>query len=251
MGADAVPEAALATGDCEVAVPAVRYENIMDAPASKGLTLHFDAVPRGIRTALVFLSRQSWLERSWYLAGGSALALQTGHRRSFDLDFFSKKKNFDNDDFLQAFKRVKAWRITMNRKNTIYGELFKTKISFIAYPFFVPKQPFLRYGSVRLLAPPDIAVMKIIAISQRGRKRDFFDLYWCSHHVKPLEDIVRRLKVQYPALAHDYHHILKALVYFQDAEGDPEPVVHFDADWRRVKRFFTREIPAIADRLMR
>lgn len=65
----------------------------------------------------------------------------------------------------------------MNRKNTVYGELFSAKISFIAYPFFVPKQKVAEYGSVRILSPLDISVMKIVAISQRGRKRDFFDLY--------------------------------------------------------------------------
>lgn len=139
----------------------------------------------------------------------------------------------------------------MNRKNTLYGELYNTKISFIAYPFFVPKQTPIRYGAVCVLTPRDIAVMKIIAISQRGRKRDFFDLYWCAHNVEPLETIIRRLTVQYPSIAHNFHHLLKALVYFEDAESDPEPVVFFDIDWKKVKRFFTKEIPPIAHRLIR
>ena len=50
------------------------------------------------------------------------------------------------------------------------GKLFDAKISFIAYPFFVPKQAFLRHGTVNILKPLDIAVMKIVAISQRGKK---------------------------------------------------------------------------------
>ena len=190
-------------------------------------------------------------DSSWYLAGGTALALQANHRRSVDLDFFSEEKNFDNDDFLRFFSDVREWHVTVNRKNTVYGELFGAKTSFIAYPFFAPKQKPVYYRSVRILSPRDIAVMKITAVSQRGRKRDFFDLYWCAQNLEPLEEIIKRLKVQYPSIAHDYHHILKALVYFEDAESDPEPEIFFDATWDKVKKFFTKEIPVIADKLIR
>ena len=106
------------------------------------------------------------------------------------------------------------------------------------------------FGTVSLLAPLDIAVMKIIAISQRGKKRDFFDLYWCAKNVEPLEGIVYRLKEQYPSIAHDYHHILKAIVYFDDAESDPDPEINFEASWKTVKSFFEKEIPVIMNKLI-
>ena len=93
--------------------------------------------------------------------------------------------------------------------------------------------------------------MKITAISQRGRKRDFFDLYWCAKNIEPLENIIKKLPAQYPAVAHDYHHILKSMVYFEDAESDPEPEINFDANWKKVKNFFIKEIPIIADKLIR
>ena len=214
--------------------------------------LFLGILPRETKEALDFLSAQEWLKNSpWYLAGGTALALQANHRRSIDLDFFSQEKNFENDNFLREFSGAKEWKVTMNRKNTIYGDLFKAKVSFIAYPFFVPKDKPKFYGSIRILPPRDIAVMKIIAVSQRGRKRDFFDLYWCAHNVEPFEKIIKRLKVQYPSVAHNYHHILKALVYFEDAESDPEPIIYFDATWKKVKSFFTKEITVIADKIMR
>ncbi len=224
----------------------------MVTPADKPVALSFDILPRTTKKALDFFSTQRWLrDAPWYLAGGTALALQAHHRRSLDLDFFLRKKQFDNDDFLKQFSGVKTWHVRVNRKSTIYGELFRAKISFIAYPFFVPAQKPVWYGHVRILSPLDIAVMKIIAVSQRGRKRDFFDLYWCAQHVEPLEDSIRRLTAQYPSVAHDYHHILKSLVYFDDAESDPEPTIYFAASWKTVKRFFTKEIPVIAERLIR
>jgi len=224
----------------------------MDIDVGKNLNLHFSILPRSTKKALDFLSMQPWLKDSpWYLAGGTALALQAGHRRSVDLDFFSEDKSFVNEDLLGEFASVKEWSLSVDRKNTIYGELFKAKISFIALPFFVPKHEPLFLGSVRILHQRDIAVMKVIAISQRGRKRDFFDLYWCAKHLEPLEDTIKRLPEQYPSIAHDYHHILKSMVYFEDAESDPAPDIYFDASWKTVKAFFTKEIPAIAKKVMK
>ena len=152
---------------------------------------------------------------------------------------------------IARFNENKEWQTEVEEKNTIYGELFKAKVSFIAYPFFIPKQEPIWHGSIKVLQPKDIAVMKITAISQRGRKRDFFDLYWCAKKIEPLEEIIKRLPAQYPAVAHDYHHILKSLVYFEDAESDPEPEINFDANWKKVKDFFIKEIPIIADKVIR
>ena len=92
--------------------------------------------------------------------------------------------------------------------------------------------------------------MKIIAISQRGRRRDFFDLYWCAKNIEPLENLVKRVKAQYPFVAHDYHHILKSLIYFDDAESDPEPEIFFKADWQEIKKYFKKEILDIANKII-
>lgn len=185
------------------------------------------------------------------MAGGTALALQEGNRKSFDLDFFTRDKEFDVKKLLSLFIDNSNWVTDIEDKNTVYGQLFGAKVSFIAYPFFIPKQKELWHGCVRVIDKIDIGVMKITAISQRGKKRDFFDLYWCANHIEPLENIIRRLRVQYPSVAHDYHHILKALVYFDDAEADSEPEIYFDTNWSKVKKFFTKEIPKIADRILR
>lgn len=223
----------------------------MDVNA-KQIDFYFSILSLQTKKALDFLAKQKWLQKSdWYLAGGTALALQVGHRRSVDLDFFSTKSDFNSNPVLKKLSESGDWKIDFMEKNTIYGELFKAKISFISYPFFVPKQEFIRYGSVKILQSLDIAVMKIIAISQRGRKRDFFDLYWCAKNIESMENLIRRLKIQYPSVAHDYHHILKSLVYFDDAESDPPPQINFKADWKSVKKFFIQEVPRITKDLMK
>lgn len=243
-------------------MPKTRNKNFMDTSAQKinsknkaisyGEDWHYEILARQTKKALMFLSEEKWLKESgWYLAGGTALALRAGNRKSLDLDFFTENKDFDIEELLGRFSNNKDWILDFTRKNTVYGELFNAKVSFIAYPFFIPKQESLWHGSIKVLPPTDIAVMKIIAISQRGRKRDFFDLYWCAQNIEHLIDIIKRLKVQYPSVAHDYHHIFKSLVYFKDAESDPDPEIYFDANWKKVKNFFIKEVPEVTDKLMR
>ncbi|MDO8592434.1 MAG: nucleotidyl transferase AbiEii/AbiGii toxin family protein [bacterium] len=223
----------------------------MDVDFRKKIDSNFKIIPPETKKAFIFLSEQPWLSQvGWYLAGGTALSLQTGNRKSVDLDFFTTEKEFDRSELLDNFLGNNNWATTINRKNTIYGELLKAKVSFIAYPFFVPKQEYIKYGAIKILQPLDIAVMKIIAISQRGRKRDFFDLYWCAKNIEPLENLVKRIKAQYPFVAHDYHHILKSLIYFEDAESDPEPQIFFEADWKKVKAYFKKEVLAVTNEIL-
>ena len=219
---------------------------------SQKIKWHFKTLPGNTKEALDFLSTQNWLRESkWYLAGGTALALYAGHRKSVDLDFFLPEKGFDEKKLMAKFINVEDWKTRVEDTGTIFGELLAAKVSFIAYPFFVPRRDYLLYGSIKVLDPKDIAVMKIVAISQRGRKRDFFDLFWCAKNIEPIEDTILKLKEQYPSVAHDYHHILKSLVYFADAETDPDPEIYFKATWKEVKKFFTKEIPLIAKKIIK
>ena len=224
----------------------------MEINSQQKIDWHYETLPKNTKKALDFLSAQKWLkEEGWYLAGGTALALQAGNRKSLDLDFFTEKKDFKEKELLAHFIDNQDWKTDIEEKNTIYGQMFKAKVSFIAYPFFLPRQKPLWYKYARVLSVKDIGVMKITTISQRGRKRDFFDLYWCAKNVEPLEEIIKKLPAQYPFIAHNYHHLMKALVYFEDAEKDAEPEVFFDASWKKIKDFFKKEIPIIADKLIR
>lgn len=207
--------------------------------------LKVNVLPRATKNALEYLAEQSWLKRTdWYLAGGTALTLHEGHRKSVDLDFFTPRSDFALGKLQEHFPK-NVWETTFVQEGTVYGKLLGAKVSFIAYPFFEPKQPVVRFGSVSILRPQDIAVMKIVAISQRGAKRDFLDLYWYVHHHEPLAEILQRLPAQYPTVAHDFHHILKSLMYFTDAENDPMPETYFKINWRTIKTYFNREVPKV------
>ena len=106
-------------------------EKSMAADAKKQIdfpNLHFAILPRATKKALDFLSTQQWLKKSpWYLAGGTALAMQANHRHSVDLDFFSQEKSFENNDFLRRFAGVKEWQITLNKKARFTANCLKPK----------------------------------------------------------------------------------------------------------------------------
>ncbi len=222
----------------------------MESSHDTTVNWHLEALPTAARRALERLSTSDWLNDSaWYLAGGTALTLQVGHRTSVDLDFFLPKNEFNLIDILQHFSEP-DWITDIARENTIYGQFLGAKVSFIAYPFFVPKQTYLQYGQIKVLQSRDIGVMKIIAISQRGRKRDFLDLYWLCQNIQPLREFIRLLPEQYPSVSHDLHHIIKSLVYFDDAENDPTPNLNFQADWRLIKKFFQEETKKLAKELL-
>lgn len=204
--------------------------------------LYLDTLPSATQKALLACGKMPFFQTGgWYLAGGTALALQVGHRQSVDLDFFTTKKQFDELAAERTFFNTHEWQTTMREEGTIYGVFHNAKISLISYPFFIPGKDKIKFGTIKILKPDDIAAMKIIAISQRGRKRDFYDLYWYCKNKENLKNVILRSLNQYPGQEHNVHHIFKSIVYFQDAEADPEPKIFFKASWKEIKKYFTRE----------
>jgi hypothetical protein len=213
--------------------------------------LHLDILPASTRKAFLHSTTFSFLPcASWYLAGGTALALQVGHRQSVDLDFFSLKKDFRGTTLERHLLNTGSWNTTFREDGTLYGLFKNTKMSLIAYPFFIPHAPRLKCDKICVLSAEDIAVMKVIAISQRGRKRDFVDLYWYCLNQEPLSDLLKRTPSQYDQQEKNIPHILKSLVYFEDADGDPMPELFFKADWKSIKAYFRREVSRVTKQLL-
>ncbi len=209
--------------------------------------LYLDKLPRETRRAFLYCAELKFLSKGqWYLAGGTALALQMGHRQSVDLDFFTPSTKFREFAFERELIATGKWTTSLRQRGTIYGTLMKAKMSFIAYPFFQPSIERIGVGNIRMLGQQDIAAMKIIAVSQRGRKRDFVDLYWYCANRETLSQVIVRAIKGYPGQEQNMVHILKSLIYFDDADQDPMPKIFFDASWREIRGYFKREIPKIA-----
>jgi hypothetical protein len=179
---------------------------------------------------------------SFYLARGTGLALRLGHRRSVDLDFFLGE-DFNEDYVLQKLQHLKGFALIAKEPGTIYANIRKTKVSFIAYayPILFPFQPFL---GVNMADFRDIGCMKISAIASRGTKRDFVDLYRLAQEYD-LKQLLGWFTNKFSRTNYSMPHILKSLTYFEEAEKDPMPHMLMSLSWEEVKQFFAREAPRL------
>jgi hypothetical protein len=202
---------------------------------------HHEVIPTSTEATLTVLRYANLLD-SFYLAGGTGLALQFGHRLSLDLDFFAPE-HFDQDALLQRMQGLSGFALVAKAPYTLHVTIEKTKVSFLgyAYPVLYPSKPFL---GVAIADPRDIACMKVSAIASRGTRRDFVDLYFGAKRFG-LKEVLRMFEAKYAETHYSIIHILKSLTFFADAEKDPLPHMLESLDWGEVKDFFLREAPRL------
>lgn len=185
----------------------------------------------------------------FYLAGGSALALHLGHRISVDLDFFTPQEDYEQEPLIQDLRRAGHLAIRQQRPGTLNALLEGTQVSFFVYPYPVLEE-FQDLWGVRVAGVLDLAMMKLAAIGQRGRKRDFIDLYFICQSGYSLRSLLARMPEKFPKVEYPSYHLLRALVYFQDAEGDEMPRMLVPCHWGQVKRFFREEVRRLMKELL-
>lgn len=202
------------------------------------MELHLEVLPSNTKKVFNWFRRESFIE-SFYLAGGTALALYFGHRTSIDLDFFSIDK-FNPDALQEELIRFGTFNTTKKERNTLTGELGKVKLSFFKI-LDKPIRRLFRLDHLQVADPLDIALMKIMAITDRGTRRDFVDLYLLAHRFMPLEELLKFLSKKYGAWKYNLAHILRSLGYFKDAEEERMPRMLEPLDWKIVRLFFHEE----------
>jgi len=180
--------------------------------------------------------------REFYLAGASA-ALHLGHRVSEDLDFFTQRE-LNTHALIQRLKRLGELEVQAEAWGTVTGTLCGVRVSFFtyAYPLVEPTQKLL---GVNIAGLADIGLMKLVAIAQRGSRRDFVDLFFICQKL-PLEQLLALLPRKYVGVNRSLVHILRSLVYFADAETEPMPKMLQPVRWSEIKRFFESEVKRVA-----
>lgn len=198
---------------------------------------HRETITAATEATLIEL-RDADLLAGAYLAGGTGLALQFGHRLSLDLDFFVPEL-FDEDALVQRIQAISGFSLVAKAPHTLHATIRETKVSFLGYtyPVLFPAIPFI---DVPVADPRDIACMKVSAIASRGAKRDFIDLYEACGRFG-LAEILNLFARKYAQTAHNKIHVLKSLTFFADAEKDPMPHMLVPTTWEQVKRFFRSE----------
>lgn len=167
----------------------------------------------------------------FFLVGGTALALQLGHRISIDLDFFSVKPLKTNEliGVLEEEYQAEIFQLT---DNTIVGKVNDVKIDFIAHQYPLLKELKME-NHIRLSSLEDIAAMKLNAIKNRGSKKDFVDLYFLLKQFS-LTEMLSLVNKKYSNNVDVL--TLKSLVYFDDAELQPDCEMRIAVTWDEVKK---------------
>lgn len=192
-------------------------------------------------TTLELLKRLMKFEsiKNFYLVGGTSLALQLGHRISFDLDLFMENE-FETQYIVNEIQSNFRFKIVQQKeKNSLIiniefpiesGKFVKTDLLRYQYPLI---NALLEVDGLRLSSLEDIITMKLSAIANRGAKKDFFDIYELLDRYS-LEQMMALFAKKFPNIEH--FHILKSLTYFDDAENDFDPVSLKNTPWLKVKK---------------
>ncbi len=175
------------------------------------------------------------------LAGGTALALYFGHRKSIDVDLFSTE-DFSNETLVSPLEKKFSGFAYRNTNNPIglFGFIDDVKVDFVKHhqhPLI--ENPLVENG-IRLLSIPDLMAMKIAAIMKRGVKKDFWDIAELLQHFS-VEQFIGYYTLKYPS-QQLLISVPFALTYFIDAEESEEPVSLKGQTWKSVKKYIQRQV---------
>ena len=101
-------------------------------PLSK-MEAHPEVLPGATKRLLPALVKTPFISR-FYLAGGTGLALQLGHRISGDLDFFSQEE-FSEPLLIQKLSEFGEFRLEKKAEQTVLATVGGVKLSFLGYPY--------------------------------------------------------------------------------------------------------------------
>lgn len=204
----------------------------------------FDQVlPGNTKKYLALLAKKNILPAETYLSGGTAAALQLGHRISYDLDFFTSKK-FEIERVLEELKNTNEFKLDRIDWQTILGNFPGCKFSIFYYQYSLIEKP-LDYLGIKIASLKDLVASKIGAIATRGKKRDFTDLYYILKDGKSgnINDFLLYYDQRFQNLASQRYHIIKSLDYFADADKDEDPKMLVDNySWEEVKKVLQEEV---------
>ena len=171
------------------------------------------------------------------LVGGTALALQYGHRSSVDLDLFGKI-DIDGYELQSILSKYGVLKVENETKIIHQYYIDNIKVDVVNYPFEWIS-PIIEEDGIRLASPVDIAAMKVNAIEGRGTKKDFIDMYMLLQHYS-LKEIIAFYQQKYPN--YSIFRALRSLTYFDDAEDQFMPRMYIEDTWENMKLYITNQV---------
>jgi len=188
--------------------------------------------------------------QSGYLAGGTGLAIQLGHRTSVDLHLFFPDGHAVRD-VLDELPTLEMSGTVMSHTpghcelmlSAVKVDLIRERIS-LQRPL---RTLTLEDTTLHVADPVDIGRMKLFSIASRGSRKDFINLYCLTRAVLPLGDLLALVIEDQKGLRFNRLLFLKGLIDFEDADQDVQPVLLWDISWEGVKEHLTREVKRLAE----
>ena len=195
-----------------------------------------------LRSEILPDAQRSVLERvgpvatalGFYLAGGTAVALRLGHRVSVDLDWFADVERLDPFELAATLQsRLPGLAIAETGAGALHAELDGVRLTFLRYryPLLGPLED---AAGFRIASLSDLVCMKLAAATQRGDKKDFFDIVAICEGGIDLSAALDLFRRKFGLASAG--HVLVSLTYFDDSEGDPDPRAENGLTWPEVKR---------------
>jgi len=182
----------------------------------------------------------------YYLAGGTAVAAHASHRVSRDLDFFSREPEVSLEGVKRAVFRVAPnARVVSETDVALRMQVDGLPVDFVKYAY-PPCAPLGTLDGVAIASPLDLAVMKLAAISRRGLRRDFWDLWVLVRGGISLHEAGSAYRRRFGVREADLYHVMRALTYFDDAEREETPPEGMTPElWAQIRDFFLSEAPKL------
>lgn len=175
--------------------------------------MHLEVLTDNAKSILPYLK----IPGDFYLAGGTAIALQLGHRISVDYDFFSDKKIPKSllSSVKQKLPKTFKINVTVNNSDELTLFINNTKLTFLHYPFPLIETT-IKLDSLRIMTLSELAATKAYTIGRRGEGKDYIDIYYLlrDDHVV-LHDILKIARKKYSSDFND-RLFLEQLLYLDD-----------------------------------
>ena len=200
--------------------------------------LHKETIGSDTLGLLIQLQKKDYLNH-FYLAGGTALALQLGHRTSVDLDLFSDF-SFDTAYVLENLSVDFEYKLFFSAKNTLKGSINNVQVDILAHRYPFVSSPVI-IEDVAMVSTEDIIAMKLNAIAISGQRvKDFIDIYYLLKKYS-LADMIGFYKSKYATF--NEVNILKSLTWFDDVDQSGWPVLMLNPDlkWAEIAKKITLE----------
>jgi len=200
--------------------------------------LHKEAVDSGTLELLIRLQEKDYL-KGFCLVGGTALALQIGHRKSVDIDLFSDFY-FDAGQILENLSADFDFHLFFSASNTLKGSIGGVKVDILAHRYPYVSDPLVIYH-ITMASPQDIIAMKLNAISTSGQRvKDFMDIFYLLRQFS-MTDMLRFYKRKYAV--YNEVNVLKSLTWYEDIDMSGWPVLLTDPEltWDEIAATLTLE----------